>query len=275
MKKDVISKALDYIDNSYIREAAMLSPDRKGGEENKEVKKIIYTRKIIKVAIIAAALVSLFAVTAFAAALYINSPEQAVKVAQQELNKMQEMGLIAEGMSMSDEPDYIGELQEETKNAYFFGRILKHRYTVRDFDGKYMVELTVDTATGKASRVNLKALGDESDEVVGVMEMQGTTFYYYDNFDDLFRTDITIDEFCTLLAEYWGFSGYTLSGTEDSFYDYDTDVPSGDTLLRDICDGPYLTVYFEGDQSGVPMFIEMFNFPAHVYLGFGTGHLIG
>lgn len=273
MKKEILSDALAHLDDRYLLEAARLSSVSKGKEQTKTMK----SRKIIKIALIAAVLVSLFVGTAFAAALYINSPEQAVKLAQQELAKMQEMGLIAEEMTIRDQPEFVMELEEEARDPYFFGRILHHRYLVRDFDDKYLVELTVDTATGKASRVNLEAYGEEGDEKIPgrEMEINGTVYYYYSNFDDLFHPDMSIDEFCTLLAEYWGFEGYTLSGTQDHVYNYDTQAPSGETLLKDICDKAYLTVYFEGDQSGVPMFVELCSFPGNLYLGFGTGHLVG
>ena len=97
------------------------------------------------------------------------------------------------------------------------------------------------------------------------------------NFDDIVPADVTVDEFCARLQEYWGFSGYTVAGTKDEFYHYDTDPPAGDTRLIDTANGPYLTVFFDGDQQGVPMYIELSSYghPGGVYFTAGTNHAIG
>ena len=58
----------------------------------------------------------------------------------------------------------------------------------------------------------------------------------------------------------------------------DLAVPSGDMLVSELGDAPYLTVYFDGDQSGVPMFIELGAYgsnPGRVYVLIGTNHTVG
>ena len=234
-------------------------------------------RRIIKVAILAAVLMSLMAVTAFAVGKYINSPDQAVKIARQELVKMQELGIISSEIVMNDEVDRVIELEESEDNAFYPGRLFKHRYHIGSWGEKYTVNLQVDTAEGIIQTLTIEAAADETDEKLEGREFEGEhpNPYYYNNFDDIINPDITIDEFCTLLAEYWGFSGYTLSGTVDYAYQYDTPVPDGDALLSSICDEAYLTVYFEGDQEGVPMYVELMRFPGIMCLIIGTNHAVG
>ena len=91
---------------------------------------------------------------------------------------------------------------------------------------------------------------------------------------------MTIDRFCTLLAEYWGFTGYTIADTDDEyFYHQHFDAPDGSTLLKDLNadtnENYYLTVFFDGDQEGAPMYIQLHQFPGYVTLTLGTGHAVG
>ena len=153
---------------------------------------------------------------------------------------------------------------------------------------KYFFNLDVDTATGKITKLTIEARPDVDDVPYATPPMPDTSdapadyewgenYAYFDNYDDIIPGGITVDRFCTLLAEYWGFSGYTLGGTEDSFYGYDTEAPSGDMPLIDVADMPYLTVFFDGDQSGAPMYIDMSNycFGNGVYFTVGTNHQVG
>jgi hypothetical protein len=52
-----------------------------------------------------------------------------------------------------------------------------------------------------------------------------------------------------------------------------------DTLLKDLNDSSeanyYLTVFFDGDQEGAPMYIQLHQFPGYVSLMVGTGHAVG
>lgn len=273
MKKEILSEAMNYLDDRYLLEAARLSSVSRGKEQTKTMK----SRRILKITLIAAVLVSLFVGTAFAAALYINSPEQAVKVAQQELKKMQELGLLSRELSLEEEPDQVYEFPMEEGSKFFPGRIRNHRYSVRSWNDKYSLVLDVDTKDGKIRLFNIQAKGDETDEILAEKTWadDGSTYYWYNNFDDIFPADITIDTFCSLLAEYWGFSGYRLSGTQDGFYGYDTPVPDGSTLLRSICDEAYLTVFFEGDQEGIPMYVELNHYINSIGLTVGTSHTVG
>ena len=46
-------------------------------------------------------------------------------------------------------------------------------------------------------------------------------------------------------------------------------------LPRSNPDNYYLTVFFDGDQEGVPMYIELTCFPGYVTLNVGTRHAVG
>ena len=83
-----------------------------------------------------------------------------------------------------------------------------------------------------------------------------------------------------MLAEYWEFSGYRLADTvDDVFYDSRWSPVAADSLLKDMpsdnTDNYYLTVFFDGDQEGAPMYLQLSKFPGYVQLNFGTGHGVG
>ena len=236
-------------------------------------------RRAARVALIAAIIVVLLIGSACAAGLYVNSPEQAWKTAQREIQKMKEMGILSQEVQIGSEAKQIIERREETDPEFYFERLFKRRYDIRVYgDGKYAVNLYIDMETGKITYLSVSAKADENDEKVERACWNGEKAYYPANYDDIIPADMTVDKLCTLLGEYWGFTGYSLSGTKDGFYRYDTDVPSGDMLVSELGDEPYLTVYFDGDQSGVPMYIDLYGFIGDgggVYVNLGTNHGIG
>ena len=252
----------------------------------------------IRVFLIAAIIASLFTVTAFAVGNYINSPAQAEKVAQQELKKMQELGIFSEKFSVEGiAAERVIELPVYEGEDYFFGRIWPHRYSVQWYKGTpegnpYTVITQVDTAEGKIMAVTVEALPgedaqpyreEEGELPVGFDEekqqpiMEKTTFRYYDNYDDIIPEGITVDELCTRLNEYWGFEGYTIVDSVDEFYDFtDVETPAGNSLVRELPqDDYYLSVLFEGDQQGVPRYVQTAEYPGYVCLIVGTNHVVG
>lgn len=260
--------------------------------EHRHTKKTGGKRKAAKLFLIAAVIISLFTVTVYAADSIINSAAAAEKVARQEFKKMQELGLYSKGISVIDEPaDFTMESPAQEGGDYWYDRLFTHCWYVRwhpDETNPYFINLKVDTTNGKIVDMAMEAEAGEDDVPVRETELelpideegntQLTTMYYYDNFDDLIDPDITIDGYCSLLAEYWGFEGYTLGDTvEDMFYDLDIPAPDGDTLLTEISkmDSYYLTVYFQGDQEGVPMYVQLLSFPGRVCLLTGTNHAVG
>lgn len=245
-------------------------------------------RRTLRTVLLAAAMALLLTACGYAVGRFVNSPEQAWSVARQEVGRMKDMGILAPEVTLPEETYRVLELPEETTNDYWYGRIFKHRYNISAHGEKYFFNLDVDTATGKITKLTIEARPDVDDVPYATPPMPDTSdapldyewgenYAYFDNYDDIIPGGITVDRFCTLLAEYWGFSGYTLGGTEDSFYGYDTEAPSSDMPLIDVADMPYLTVFFDGDQSGAPMYIDMSNycFGNGVYFTVGTNHQVG
>lgn len=230
--------------------------------------------------IIAAIFILLLSGSAYAIGQYVNSPEQAWKVTQQEIQKMKDMGILSQEFTLGDEPANIGESPERNGSDYWFGRIFRHRYFLSSLggeDGKYFMNLDVDTVSGKITRLSMEAKAGENDVPVAgdAAGTDGEITYCHANYDDIIPADLTVGRLCSLMAEYWGFSGYTISGTKDDFYGYDTEPPAEDMLVSELGDKAYLTVFFEGDQSGVPMYVELASFTDGVYVTIGTNHLVG
>lgn len=256
--------------------------------ETKQAKRI-RPKRIITLALAAALILSL-SIVAYAVSA-VSSPKAAEKVALEELQKWKEMGLISEELTVDEPAVDIYESREYTGSDYWFGRLFTHSYDVR-FRGenyKYFLNLTVDTVTGKLVAANIEAAADETDEPVREIpaarepsvpeeEQEGPdVYYFYENYDDIFPADLTVDACCTMLAEYWGFTGYRLADTVDeAYYDAHWSAVDGSSLLKDMpTDNYYLTIFFEGDQEGAPMYLQLDQFPGRVCFSVGTRHLVG
>ncbi len=278
MKALDIMEAAGGIDDEIIQEVTSAMQEKNTG-------KPLRAKRTLRTVLIAAALVLVLAGSAFAAGRLINSPAQAVKVARQEIAKMQDMGILSSEYRFFDgEPDYLGEAPNMGVSDYWFGRIFPHSYIVRGRtdDGKYFMNLFVDTMSGKIVQLTTEAKADETDEPIpgseGVWDNgdELIPYYLYDNFDDILPDGMTVDKFCTLLAKYWGFSGYRLAQTDDAMFHYAQLNPGGGELLTDFAGAnSYLTVYFDGDQSGTPMYISLDRFPGRVNVLFGMLHQVG
>ena len=252
----------------------------KMADTDKKSRRTGAARLAARAALIAAIIFVLLTGSAYAVGLYVSSPEQAWKITQQEIQKIKDMGILSQEVQIGSKAERIIELPEEKGSDYYFGRLFKRSYAVaaQGGDRKYYFHLSIDMETGKIIRLSVEAKADENDVPVGESEWDGEKTYIYANYDDIVPADLTVDELCALLEEYWGFTGYTLSGTKDGNYGYDTSVPSGDMLVSELGDAPYLTVYFDGDQNGVPMFIELGSYasnPGRVYMHIGTNHSVG
>lgn len=278
MKALDIMEAAGGIDDEIIMEVT-------SAMQEKDTGKTLRAKRTLRTVLIAAALVLVLAGSALAAGRLINSPAQAVKVARQEITKMQDMGILSSEYRFFDgEPSYLGEAPNMDTSDYWFGRIFPHSYIVRGGtdDGKYYMNLFVDTMSGKIVQLTVEAKADETDAPIpgseGVWDNgdELIPYYLYDNFDDILPDGMTVDEFCTLLAKYWGFSGYRLAQTNDTMFHYAQLNPGGGELLTDFADAnSYLTVYFDGDQSGTPMYIGLDRFPGRVNVLFGMLHQVG
>lgn len=292
MKTENLFDAMDLISQDYKKEAIEAM-------KNKNETRRRAVRTPIRIVLIAAIIASLFVGTAFAVGNFINSPAQAEKVAQAELKKMQDLGILSEKFSVEGiAAERVIELPVFEGEDYFFGRIWPHRYSVQWYMGTpegnpYTVITQVDTAEGKIIGVTVEALAGEDAVPYRVLEdqyvpvgydeekqepiMDTVDYEYFDNYEDIIPEGITVDEMCTRLNEYWGFGGYTVVDTVDEFYGFeDVETPSGDSLVRDLPqDDYYLSVVFEGDQQGVPRYIQTVEFPGRVCMIIGTNHAVG
>lgn len=292
MKREHAFAALSGLDDRYVAEAYRYVP----ADADSAPERIVHmNKKRVVTFLIAAVLMLTLSVTAFAAHAAISTPKAAEKVAKEQIEVWKQMGILSPEVCFEGEANDIVELEEENGGAAWFGRLFPHSYVVRFYGNsqffsdrqKYGCNLRVDTLTGKIISAFIDAAADEDDvpvreqEIEEAMDPAGQpTWYYYDNFDDIFPADMTVDRFCTLLAEYWGFSGYTLADTDDEFfYHQHFDAVNGSTLLKDFNgdtrENYYLTVFFDGDQDGAPMYVQLHQFPGYVTLGVGTNHAVG
>ena len=239
-------------------------------------------KRIITLAL-AAALVLALGIGAYAAYDVVSGPKAAEQVALEQLAVWQELGLLSPNIRFEGPAAYIKEQPARQGSDYWYGRLFPHCFDVRFSNDKYVCQLQVDTLTGKIVLARINAHPDETDEPVVVESRGGSdVLRVCDNFDDIFPADQTVDSFCSLLSEYWGFSGYRLADTADNYFpDSERRLApvDGSTLLKDMPKlNPteyYLTVFFEGDQEGAPMYIELGNYPEYVEMTIGNHHSIG
>ena len=289
MKREKLFEALSDLDDRYIAEAQRYVPADAGGASERIVH--MKKRRIITFAL-AAALMLALGVTAYAVNAVVASPQAAEKVALEQIEVWKEMGILNPSVSFDGEANQIVEIEEHRGSDYWYGRLFHHAYDVRWYlsreGAKYGCNLRVDTMTGKILSAFIDARADEDDVPVREEESASNRdedgnprrLSFYENFEDIFPADMTVDRFCTLLAEYWGFAGYTIADTVDEqYYHTKWEAVDGDTLLKELSGDPtgnyYLTVFFEGDQEGVPMYIQLMQFPSYVDLAVGTNHAIG
>ena len=261
-------------------------------------------KRIISI-LLSVLLMFMLSVTAFAENELIKTEDDAVEAAKREIEVWKEMGLLCPEVSLSEEPDSIVEIEPSTGDDYWYGREFSHAYEVRWWMAArigtelevpaYGCNLRIDAKTGKIIQADIEAIatgddepasektlelemGDPLDSTKTVKETK--TIYFYDNFYDIFSADMTVDSFCTLLAEYWGFSGYTLAETIDEAY-FDEPIPpvEASSLLKDMPTDTavnyYLTVFFDGDQEGAPVYIYLQQYPGYVMLSVGVTHAVG
>ena len=277
MNREKAFQTLDGLDDRYIAESVRYAPEEAGGAPERIVP--MKKKRIITLAL-AAALILALGVAAYAVNAAVATPEAAEKVALEQIEEWKSLGLISKEVVFEGSAKNIYENEEEQGGSYWYNRLFPHNYQVQWYgDGNYACNLEVDTRTGKITLASISAYPREGDAPEDeIVDGYGEVLCYYDIFDYIIPADMTVDRFCTLLAEYWGFSGYRIA---DSGYDdyLHANLPAvdGSMLLTDASsrEGHYLTVFFEGDQDGVPMYIELDQFPNHVILNVGTNHGVG
>lgn len=278
MREEKIMDAMNDIRDEYVESAGKFMGQLE--PESREKKPGRRRRGWVKIVLIAAVIASLLSLPAYALTEYLlNSPEQALKQALAEIDRLNELGIIQAKVEPDAEVTRIDKLPEAELGESYFHRILYPRYQVGISGEKYTFITQLNMATGKFQFISIIARADEGDEPISYSEIvtdKGLELVpYYNNTDDLVSPELTVGELCSALAEYWGFEGYTLSGTENKDYNWDVEAPSEDSLVSDICDGPYITVYFQGDQEGVPMYIEIYRVVGSTTMSIGTNHMVG
>lgn len=278
MMGDKIMEAINGIRDEYVESAGnflgQIEPESGAGRPGGR------RRGWVKIVLIAAVIASLLSLPAYALTEYLlNSPEQAQKQALEEVDRLNELGIIQVNLEPDQEATKIFKTQGQELGLDFFHRIIYPNYHVQLFDGKYKFVTQLDMASGKLQFISITAKADEEDRVYqeenSLPDGSSQTLTRYDNTDDLVSPELTVGELCAALAEYWGFEGYTLSGTENTDYGWDTEAPAEDSLVKNILDGPYITVYFDGDQEGVPMYVELYTVSGATVMSIGTNHLVG
>lgn len=202
----------------------------------------------------------------------------ALDAAQKALDELYDLGLLSSHhILVVNTPPNI-RTTEAGESCASSERILPSCYYVscQTAEGNWAT-IYVSVESGKALSCNIDIRPQEGDPQFDKkpIDMGKGDMYYYDSFDRVMREDMTLDEYCTLLNDYWGFDGYTISGTKYVDYGYDTRPPAGDTLMKELVDQPFVTLFFEGDQENMPMFLESHYFPEDTHFSFGFGHAVG
>ena len=289
MNREKLFDAVGSIDDRYVAEALRYQPETAANSSERIVH--MKAKRIITLAL-AAVLVLALGITAYAAYTDIATPQAAEKVALEQIAVWRDLGILNPEVDFTGPADQIVEIEEEQGCTYWYGRIFHHSYDVRwycarlwkgETEPKFGCNLNIDTLNGKIQTATIYALPDENDVPVGETTLDRgngeEVWYYYENYDDLFATDMTVDRFCSLLAEYWGFKSYRLADSDDEGYDSVFDVVTPETLLKDIPHGNpgnyYLKVFFDGDQEGAPIYITLEQFPGYCGITLGAGHAVG
>lgn len=205
--------------------------------------------------------------------------EAALAAAQAALDELYDLGLLSTHHHLNPvKASYIGVTEPDQKATTFNDRILPPCYQVScGTEEENWISIYVSLDSGKALACSIATRPQEGDAQLDKepIDMDGRKLYFYDNFERVMREDMTLDDYCALLNDYWGFDGYTISGTQYADYGYDTQPPAGYTLMKELMDQPFVTLYFEGDQEGMPMFLEGSYFPGDTHFTFGFFHMVG
>ena len=265
MNGEKVFQAITDLEDRYIEEAICYAPGNAAGAPGRIVH--MKKKRIITLALAAALLLAL-GVGAYAANAAVASPQAAEKVAREQLEELKRMGILAQNVIFEGSATEIFENEEAQGDAYWYSRLFPHNYQVQWYgEGKFSGELRVDTRSGKILYAVICAWPDVGNET-----------NLCKHAEDIIPDDLTVDRFCGLLAEYRGFSGYRIADTTDMIYG-DFPAIDGSVLMKDVPRiapmNYYLTVFFEGDQEGAPMYISLNIFEDCVRLSFGDGHAVG
>lgn len=209
---------------------------------------------------------------------------EVIASANRELSQWYRLGIINHALQFPDDGQIGVSYNEGGTQNSDDTRVWKPGYVVHGaVDGEYYVNLYLEKESGKIYFASIEKTAAEGDEPLADREpMEGvsgdgetTLYYYYDNFSDIMAEDMTVEELCKLLNDYWGFDGYTLCGTKYDDYGYDSEPPEADALVKDFIDEPWITVSFRGDKEGAYMYISPLLFPGSTHMSIGITHMVG
>ena len=177
MKRELLSKVFGDIDDQYIAEAYHpAQPAASGSERMIHMKK----KKFITLGLVAALLLTL-SVAAYAINQAVGTPQAAQRVALQEIERWKQIGLLNPEVQFEGDPNMIVEIKEHKGSESWYGRFFAHSYDVRFYLGpvswgnqtpsadlvqrKYGCNLTIDTLSGKITRLTRRENGWKSPSI--------------------------------------------------------------------------------------------------------------
>ena len=203
--------------------------------------------------------------------------ERVKRLAVEELKVLKDMGILSAALELDG--NILSCRLNSAEDQGGGPHTASSYYSLYNSGGKYDVALYLDIETGKIIRLSVQALAHEGDIPVEerrlTVDGTNTLLRFYANFDRIVPADMSIDRLYTLLNRYWGFGGYTLSGTVDEVYGYDTPIPAGGTLISELDGEPYVTAYFSSGQESIPMYITVTDIPDGANVDFGAAHPVG
>jgi len=218
-------------------------------------------RKIIKWAVIAAAVLVMFSIAAFAKqATVIENGEEAIYASNAELASMRKAGILKAGLLLT--PEDCTFVHDE-KLFQLFRDSSELCWGITYNTGKYSGDLVINTVSGKITLLNITAIPDNGEKPWITKNCPPSGLLsWYDNYGDLFDTTMTVDDFCEKLCAYWGFNGYSIAAGD------------GAALLANP-KGVYNSrtdVNFTGDRAGRTQYIEVNSFCSGAEIMFGFDH---
>ena len=235
--------------------------------------------KPLKFTLIAAAAIVLILGGAMAAISSLPTGTDALHMANRELHALKATGILTGDFKLPEEGCQIS-LSGDLDNPYhpwlkIWGRAFNPFYNISYYDDDSSVMVSIDTVSGKLTGWRIQAKADEDEMPIRSRVLEdGQVINWYANYDDIFSSEMTVDELCGKLCEYWGFSGYTIGETETE-YGQSCEIIDGTAPLKDAENHPWVTVYFEGDQKGVPQYIEVKPLGNGAMMMVGYAHSLG
>lgn len=250
-----------------------IKKDKSSGERKKLGKPLKFT-------LIAAAAVVLVVGSAMAVHIFsIPGETNAVRMANRELLVLKDMGILTGEFQLPESGCQIrlsGDL-DNPDNPWLnmWGRTFNPFYDIYYYDEEGSISVGIDTVTGKLISWNIYAIADEdAPPVMQRVAEDGEILKWYANYEDIFDSEMSVDEMCEKLCDYWNFKGYSIGETVME-YGESYDIIDSAAQLKDAGNYPWLTIYFDGDQEGAAQFIEIESLGKGAAMMVGYMHAVG